>query len=160
LQVTVRFAGNVDGRGGDVVLDVECADGSTARVVLRGDVNSEATLPEPLGFLAPTRCTVKAPQAPTAKGASVAVTATVDPAPGGSLLTIPGVVEIGGKGTTDDAQEYNVVVTATFDSSATAPTQQKVLDTVRVLPVALIGAGLVGIGLLILLIMVLRSRAD
>ena len=62
-------------------------------------------------------------------------------------------MDIGG-----DIGQYTVTVTVTFNSSEVAPTEQKVLDTFRVLPIALIGAGLVGIGLLVLLIVVLRSR--
>ncbi|GAA2367622.1 prealbumin-like fold domain-containing protein [Dactylosporangium salmoneum] len=160
LQVTVRFAGNVGGRAGAVVLDIDCEDGSTGRVVLAADDNGEAQLPTPLGFLGPTKCTVQQPVAPAAKGAEVDVVAIVDPAPGGPRLTMPGVVDIGADNAAADTQEYAVTVTVTFTTADTGPTQQKVLDTFRVLPVALIGAGLVGIGLLILLIMVLRSRAD
>ncbi|MEV6925949.1 hypothetical protein AB0M46_15850 [Dactylosporangium sp. NPDC051485] len=160
LQVTVRFAGNVTGRAGAVVLDVDCEDGSTGRVVLAADDNGEAQLPTPLGFLGPTKCTVQKPVAPVAKGAEADIVAIVDPAPGGPRLTMPGVVDIGADNAAADTQEYDVTVTVTFSTADAGPTQQKVLDTFRVLPVALIGAGLVGIGLLILLIMVLRSRAD
>ncbi|MET7425320.1 hypothetical protein [Dactylosporangium sp. NPDC005555] len=159
LQVTVRFAGSTSGRGGPVVLDLECTDGSTGRVVLPEDDNSEAALPAPLGFLDPTKCTVQRPKAPVSGAATVSVGATLDPAPGNAPLGIPGTVAIGeeaGK----DVDLYTVTVTVTFTADDAAPTQQKVLDTFRVLPVALIGAGLVGIGLVILLIMVLRSRTD
>jgi hypothetical protein len=159
LQVTVRFAGSTSGRAGPVVLELDCADGSTGRVVLPLGDNSEATLPTPLGFLDPTRCMIERPSAPAASGATVDVAATLDPAPGNAPLSIPGVVTIGeeaGK----DVDLYTVTVTVTFTADDAPPTQQKVLDTFRVLPVALIGAGLVGIGLVILLIMVLRSRTD
>ncbi|GAA4247522.1 hypothetical protein ACFQZ5_42255 [Dactylosporangium darangshiense] len=159
LQATVRFAGNVDGRAGAVVLDIACEDGSTGRVVLAAEDNSEASLPTPLGFLGPTRCLVQRPAAPAAKDAQVSVAATLDPNPGKGPLAIPGMVEIGADNAAD-GQEYTVVVTVTFDTVDSAPTQQKVLDTFKVLPVALIGSGLVGIGLVILLIMVLRSRTD
>ncbi|MGI5178910.1 prealbumin-like fold domain-containing protein [Dactylosporangium sp. CA-152071] len=159
LQVTVRFAGSTSGRDGPIVLDVDCTDGSTGRVVLPGDDNSEASLPTPLGFLDPAKCTVQRPATPTAAGAAVAVGATVDPAPGNAPLPIPGTVVIGEE-TGADVDLYTVTVTVTFTADDRAPTQQKVLDTFRVLPVALIGAGLVGIGLVILLIMVLRSRTD
>jgi hypothetical protein len=162
LQATVRFAGNVDGRAGAVVLDVDCEDGSTGRVVLGGSDNSEASLPAPLGFLSPTRCTIQRPRTPATKTAEVSIAATLNPSPGGPLA-VPGTVEIGADSATETAtgaEEYTVVVTVTFDTSEAAPTQQRVLDTFRVLPVALIGAGLVGIGLVLLLIMVVRSRAD
>jgi hypothetical protein len=159
LQLTVRFAGNVDGRAGAVVVDIDCEDGSSGRAVLGGGDNGEASLPAPLGFLSPTKCTVGRPQAPAAKNAEVSVAGSVDPNPGNAQLTIPGVVEIGADNA-NDTEEYTVVVTVTFDTDAAVPTQQKVLDTFRVLPVALIGAGLVGLGLLILLIMVLRSRTE
>ncbi|WP_238008069.1 hypothetical protein KZZ52_05005 [Dactylosporangium sp. AC04546] len=154
LQVTLRFSGNVDGRAGAVVIDISCEDGSTGRAVLGGDDNSEAALPEPLGFLAPTKCTIARPETPVAKDAAVSVSASLDPAPGNAPLGIPATVDIGG-----DVELYAVIVTVTFTATAEVPAQQKVLDTFRVLPVALIGAGLVGIGLLILLIMVLRSRS-
>jgi hypothetical protein len=155
LQVTLRFAGSVEGRGGAVLLDVNCADGSTGRAVLGTGDNGEASLPVPLGFLSPTKCTIERPKAPVAKEASVSVSAALDPTPGNAPLAVPGTVDIGG-----DVEQYTVTVTVTFTADESAPTQQKVLDTFRVLPVALIGAGLVGIGLLILLIMVLRSSAD
>ncbi|WP_432985717.1 prealbumin-like fold domain-containing protein [Dactylosporangium sp. CA-233914] len=159
LQLKVRFSGNVDGRAGALVVDVDCEDGSTGRTVLGGEDDTEATLPTPLGFLSPTRCTVGQPQAPATKNAKVTVTATVEPNPAGGSFAIPGTVQIGADNAAD-AQEYTVTVTVAFDTTEAAPTQQKVLDTFKVLPVALIGAGLVGIGLVILLIMVLRSRAD
>ncbi|WP_432835074.1 prealbumin-like fold domain-containing protein [Dactylosporangium sp. CA-092794] len=159
LQVTLRFAGSVEGRAGPVMLDVDCADGSTGRVVLDAGDNGEASLPAPLAFLGPTRCTIGQPDAPATKDASVTFAATLDPAAGSSQLVVPGPVEIGADNA-QDGQQYTVVVTVTFDAAQAAPTQQKVLDTFRVLPVALIGAGLVGIGLVILLIMVLRSRVD
>ncbi|GAA2589980.1 hypothetical protein GCM10010399_20110 [Dactylosporangium fulvum] len=153
LQVTLRFAGSVDGRAGAVVLDVNCADGSTGRAVLSDGDNGEAALPAPLGFLHPTKCTIERPVAPAAKDATVSVTGALDPVPGNAPLAIPGTVDIGG-----DVEQYTVVVTVTFEATVEAPAQQKVLDTFRVLPIALIGAGLAGIGLVILLIMVVRSR--
>ncbi|GAA3225306.1 hypothetical protein GCM10010532_057510 [Dactylosporangium siamense] len=159
LQVTVRFAGSTSGRDGPVVLDLECTDGSTGRVVLPADDNSEATLPTPLGFLDPTKCTVQRPATPVAGGATVSIGATLDPAPGNAPLSIPGTVAIG-EDAGKDVDLYTVTVTVTYTADDAAPTQQKVLDTFRILPVALIGAGLVGIGLVILLIMVLRSRTD
>ncbi|MER7275226.1 hypothetical protein ABT369_12275 [Dactylosporangium sp. NPDC000244] len=162
LQLTVRFAGSAAGRAGAVVVDIDCEDGSSGRAVLGGDDNGEASLPAPLGFLSPTRCTVQQPQTPSSKDAKVSVTATVDPNPGNAPVAIPGTLQIGADNAANaqDAQETTIVVTVTFDTDAARPTQQKVLDTFRVLPVALIGAGLVGLGLLILLIMVLRSRTD
>ncbi|WP_433056445.1 prealbumin-like fold domain-containing protein [Dactylosporangium sp. CS-033363] len=159
LQLTVRFAGDVAGRAGAVVVDIDCEDGSAGRAVLAGDDNSEASLPAPLGFLAPTRCTIQQPEAPAAKNAAVTVAGVVNPNPGNAPLEIPGAVQVGADNV-QDAEDYTVVVTVTFDTGRSGPTQQKVLDTVRILPVALIGAGLVGIGLIILLIMVLRSRTD
>ncbi|GAA3276138.1 hypothetical protein GCM10020218_023810 [Dactylosporangium vinaceum] len=159
LQLTVRFAGDVAGRAGALIVDVDCEDGSSGRAVLGGTDNGDASLPGPIGFLSPTKCTVQEPQAPTAKDAKVSITGTVDPNAGSAQLTVPGVIEIGADAA-NEAQQYTVVVTVTYDAAPAAPTQQKVLDTFRVLPVALIGAGLVGIGLLILLIMVLRSRTD
>ncbi|MDG6104951.1 hypothetical protein Daura_04615 [Dactylosporangium aurantiacum] len=159
LQAVVRFAGSTSGRGGPIVLDLECTDGSTGRVVLPEDDNSEATLPAPLGFLDPARCTVQRPSAPVSGGATVTVGATLDPAPGNAPLAVPGAVAIG-EDAGKDVDLYTVTVTVTFTADDAAPTQQKVLDTFRILPVALIGAGLVGIGLVILLVMVLRSRTD
>ncbi|WP_426510092.1 prealbumin-like fold domain-containing protein [Dactylosporangium sp. McL0621] len=159
LQLTVRFAGSAAGRAGALVVDIDCEDGSSGRAVLGGDDNGEASLPAPLGFLSPTKCTVQPLQAPAAKNAQVSFAGSVDPNPGSGPLAIPGVVQVGADNA-QDTEEYTVVVTVTFDMGKAGPTQQKVLDTVRVLPVALIGAGLVGLGLLILLIMVLRSRTD
>jgi hypothetical protein len=153
LQLTLRFAGDTAGRSGAAVLQVLCADGSQGRVVLPADDYTERSLPQPLGFLDPTRCAVDRPDDGAAVPARASVTAVLDPAPGNAPLALPGSVAVA-----RDVPDYTVTVTISYTAIEAAPRQATVLGTFRVLPVALIGAGLVGIGLVILLVMVVRSR--
>jgi hypothetical protein len=107
----------------------------------------------PLGFLDATRCTVSQPVDGAATTANASVSAALTPAPGNAPLSLPGTVEV-----SKDIDEYTITVTISYAVTEAPPRQATVLDTFRVLPVALIGAGLVGIGLVILLVMVVRSR--
>ena len=153
LQVTVRFAGETAGRAGDIALDVSCADGSNGRVVLPADDFTERSLPQPLGFLEATNCTVGRPELAATDKATTSVTASLEPAPGNAPLSLPGTISV-----SREVNQYTVLVTATFSATDEAPNEAKILNSFRVLPVALAGAGLVGVGLVILLVMVVRSR--
>jgi hypothetical protein len=154
LGVALRFSGETSGRDGPAVLSVTCTDGSIGRVVLPANDFTERSLPLPLAFLDATQCTVDRPADGAASAVATSVSATLDPAPGNAPLSLPGRVEI-----KRDVTEYQVTVTISYTATDEGPRQATVLDTFRVLPVALIGAGLVGIGLVILLVMVVRSRA-
>jgi hypothetical protein len=153
MQVTLRFSGEPAGRSSPAVIEVRCDDGSKGRAVLPAEDLTARSLPVPLAFLDATRCTVDRPFDGAATAASASVSAALTPAPGNAPLSLPATVEIG-----RDIDEYTIVVTVSYTVTDGAPRQATVLDTFRVLPVALIGAGLVGIGLVILLVMVVRSR--
>jgi hypothetical protein len=154
LSLALRFAGDTSERDRPAVLSVTCTDGSTGVVVLPANDFTERSLPQPLGFLDATQCTVDRPDDGAASSSTTSVSAALDPAPGNAPLSLPGRVEI-----KRDVAEYQVTVTITYTATDEPPRQATVLDTFRVLPVALIGAGLVGLGLVILLVMVVRSRA-
>jgi hypothetical protein len=153
LQVTLRFDGDTTGRSAAASLTVTCADGSSGAIILPPDDNTDRSLPQPLGFLAPTTCTLDRPADGAAIGTTATATAVLDPAPGNAPLSLPGRVDI-----KRDVDEYLVTVTITYEANQDTPQQATVLNTFRILPVALIGAGLVGLGLVILLVMVVRSR--
>jgi hypothetical protein len=153
LQVTLRFDGDTTGRSAPASLTVKCDDGSTGAIILPVDDNTDRSLPQPLGFLAPTSCVIDRPDDGAAVGTTATTTAVLDPAPGNAPLSLPGRVDI-----KRDVDEYLVTVTITYETNRDTPQQATVLNTFRILPVALIGAGLVGLGLVILLVMVVRSR--
>ncbi len=153
LQVTLRFDGDTTGRSAAASLTVKCDDGSSGAVILPLDDNTDRSLPQPLGFLDPTSCVIDQPEDGAAITATGSITAVLDPAPGNAPLSLPGKVDI-----KRDVDEYLVTVTITYAANADTPQQATVLNTFRILPVALIGAGLVGLGLVILLVMVVRSR--
>jgi hypothetical protein len=153
LRVNLRFDGDTTAHQQTVALDVSCADGSTGRVVGPAQDDSQQTLPTPLGFLDPTRCTFERPPDGAPPTVSATVSAALDPAPGNAPLSLPATVEI-----KRDVAEYTVTVTITYSSLAKAPQESTVLNSFRILPMALIGAGLAGLGLVILLVMVVRSR--
>jgi hypothetical protein len=140
LLLVVRAEGRPDGSGA-LVVPVSCADGASGQVVLPAPEAGPVTLPKPLSFPGPTSCTLAEA---TADGRPVAVRATVDDVP----LTLPGTVQIGQKSVT-------VTVIALYGGAAGAappPDRQQL----RLLPVAAIGVGLVGIGALVLLVIVAR----
>jgi hypothetical protein len=153
LQVTLRFDGDTTGRSAAASLTVKCDDGSSGAIILPTDDNTDRSLPQPLGFLAPTTCTVNRPDDGAAVTTTATTTAVLDPAPGNAPLSLPGRVDI-----KRDVDEYLVTVTITYAANQDTSRQATVLNTFRILPVALIGAGLVGLGLVILLVMVVRSR--
>jgi hypothetical protein len=153
LQVVVRVEGSTDARTGPVLVEVACADGSAGLVVQPAAQATQQTLPETLSFLDPTTCTVRQTSAGIGEHDTVAATVVLDPAPSDVTLTLPVQVDI-----TRDVALYTLTVTNTFTGAgdqhqATFPGQ------FRMLPVALIGSGMVGIGALILLVLVARRRS-
>jgi len=153
LQLVLRFAGEPDGRASPAVIEVACDDGSHGRVVLAAADLTEQQLPAKLGFLDPSRCIVQPPADGAAPGAAASVAAELSPAFGNAPLSLPASVDI-----SHDVGEYTVTVTITYHAATDVPRQARILTNPKVLPVALIGAGLVGLGLVILMVMVVRSR--
>jgi hypothetical protein len=153
LQLTLRFDGDTTGRSGDASITLHCDDGSTGAVILPAGDNTDASLPQPLAFTDPAACIIESPDAGAALTAHATTTAVLDPAPGNAPLSLPGKLDV-----KRDVDEYTVTVTLTYTATGEPPQQATVLDTFRILPVALIGAGLIGLGLVILLVMVFRSR--
>jgi hypothetical protein len=153
LQLMLRFNGDTTGRSGDATITIHCDDGSSGAVVLPAGDNTDASLPEPLAFGAPAGCVIEAPDDGAALTAHATATAVLDPAPGNAPLSLPGKLDV-----KREIDEYTVTVTLAYTATDEPAQQATVLNTFRILPVALIGAGLVGLGLVILLVMVVRSR--
>jgi hypothetical protein len=153
LQVMLRFAGEPAGRASAAVVELSCADGSAGRVVLPADDLSDRALPEPLGFLEATTCTVREVEAGETPDGRVGVSATLDPAPGNAPMSLPATFDVA-RNTT----EYVLTVTATYEAGRGRPDQARLFDNSKLLPIALIGGGLVGLGLVMLLVVVVRSR--
>jgi len=141
------------------VLDVACVDGSAGRVVIGGGSEGPADLPSPLVFAADTSCTVA-----LAEGTERPVNASLvnESAAGNAPLPLPATV---------------AVATTPPGASAAAPADVRLrvalsyggagiderrragpIESFGLLPVALIGSGLVGIGAAVLLVLVARRR--
>ncbi|HLL67949.1 MAG TPA: hypothetical protein VK453_19875 [Micromonosporaceae bacterium] len=153
LRLTLRFEGEAGARSGPALLEISCLDGSTGRVVLGVDDLGEAALPESLSFVESTSCTVTQPSAGAAPDASVDVSAAVDPSPGNVALLLPVVVDV-----LRDVTEYTVTITDVFSTGQARAERTSVLDTFSMMPVVLVGSGLVGVGALMLLVIVAWSR--
>jgi hypothetical protein len=135
------------------VLEISCQDGSTGRVVLGADDLDEAGLPVPLSFVEPTRCTVTQPASGVADDATVTAAGNLEPASGNAPVGIPATIEIA-----LEVPEYTLTVTDTFSRSRPEASRAGVLSSFSMLPMALIGSGLFGLGALMLLVIVVRSR--
>jgi hypothetical protein len=154
LQVVVRAEGAAAARAGPVVVEVTCVDGSSGLVVLAAADFSQQTLPETLSFLDPTSCTLRQTSAGTGEQDSVTASAVVDPALRDAPSALPAQVDIA-----RDVAFYTVTVTDTFTSAAGEANEAGFRGSFRMLPAALVGSGLVGIGALILLILIARRRS-
>jgi hypothetical protein len=153
LQVTLRFEGEPDARASAAVVELSCRDGSSGRVVLPASDLSDKGLPEPLGFLEPTTCTVRRVSTGETPDGRVNVVATLSPAPGNAPMSLPATFDVA-----RETEEYVLTVTAAYEAGRVRPDQARVFDNSNLLPIALIGGGLVGLGLVMLLVMVVRSR--
>jgi hypothetical protein len=153
LQAMLRFEGEPDGRASAAVVELSCTDGSRGRVVLPASDLGDKGLPEPLGFLEPTTCTVRRVATGETPDGRVNVVATLSPAPGNAPMSLPATFDVA-----RETDEYLVTVTATYEAGRSRPDQARAFDNGNLLPIALIGGGLVGLGLVMLLVMVVRSR--
>ncbi|MBT8227713.1 MAG: hypothetical protein HKP61_14365, partial [Dactylosporangium sp.] len=154
LRITLRVDGpptNLDSPG---VVEVRCVDGSAGRVVLSptGDI-LEASLVSPLSFLAETQCTITHPATGLADTIQVVTMARVEPAAGNVPLLLPLTVDI-----RRDVEDYTVTIVELIEAPSESPTPHPVFKTFRSLPYVLAGAGLVGLGALLLLLLVARWR--
>jgi hypothetical protein len=153
LRVAVSADGASVTRAGPVVVEVACADGSAGRAVLGiQDVDAQ-DLPQPLSFAEPTTCRVNVPAAGGADDASFEESAVFEPAARQSTLTLPATVTLDRAGT-----EYRVTVSRNYRPAAAAGPEPDV-GSWRILPAALIGSGMIGIGALLILMVLLRRRS-
>ena len=136
LQVEARAEGTLEARTGALVLEVSCADGATGRVVLPATSTGPVALPKALSFPAPTTCTVTGADS----GGPATLSASMEDGP----LQLPGTVQIG-------TRPVTVTVVAAYGEAAASPPPLE-QQVARLLPIAAIGVGLVGIGALVLLV--------
>jgi hypothetical protein len=80
---------------------------------------------------------------------------TVEPAPGNAPLPLPATVAFDQPGT-----EYRLTAALAYDEGGAADGAQRAgaLDAFKLLPVALIGSGLIGVGVVLLLVLAARRR--
>jgi hypothetical protein len=146
LSLTVRAKGATppDGTG----VDVECADGSAGRAVLAGGTTGPADLPRPLAFAERTTCVVSSPRDGSApRGTSLVVESA--PTDVRALPTTLALDEIGA--------EIRLAVVLTYEE-ADRTTIENAFGSINIVPFALIGSGLVGIGAMVLLVLIVRRR--
>jgi hypothetical protein len=161
----LRISLRVEGEGsstGPVILDVTCVDGSTGRLVLPPGDQTAAVLPAPLVFTTDTSCTVGlAPETQQPMSASL----VNDSASGNAPLSLPATVAVRPPGPESSADptagDIRLAVTLGYTSvGGSGGEKQKsgVIESFTLLPVALIGVGLIGVGAAVLLVMVARRR--
>lgn len=145
-----------------IVLDVSCADGSKGRLVLPAGDESSADLPAPLIFTADTSCTVG-----LGEGTDRPFNASMinEAAAGNAPLALPATVAVRPPDAESSADptagDIRLSVTLGYTAMGGRPTKTEkpgVIGSFTLLPVALIGAGLMGIGAAVLLVMVARRR--
>ncbi|GAA1028405.1 hypothetical protein GCM10009557_13320 [Virgisporangium ochraceum] len=160
LRVNLQVDGAASSAGA-VVLDVSCVDGSTGRLVLPAGDQASADLPAPLIFTADTTCTVGlTEETETPMSASL----VNESASGNAPLSLPATVAVRPPGQESSADpsagDIRLAVTLSYTSMGGGGEKQKpgVIESFTLLPVALIGMGLIGIGAAVLLVMVARRR--
>ncbi|MGC9668051.1 hypothetical protein ACNTMW_16030 [Planosporangium sp. 12N6] len=153
LRVTVRATGADMARRGAAVVEVSCVDGSRGRLVLAPDTAGPAVLPQPLSFLEPTTCEIRQQDTGAAPGATVTVSATREPATGGPPVELPYRLDVA-----RDVTEYTIAVTDEFSEPPATVAEESFLDQLRVLPLIMVGIGMVGFGGLIFIAVLLRRR--
>jgi hypothetical protein len=153
LYLAVRADG---GARGAAVVNIACADGSTGRIVLPPDVDGALDLPEPLTFAEKTNCTVSLDEA---SERPLAASLVVETGPGNAPLALPATVALDQSAEGQRGAEVRLAATLTYNS-ADGPDDGDggALESFKVLPFALIGSGLIGIGAAVLLVLVARRR--
>lgn len=161
LRVNLGVEGDTSSSG-PVVLDVSCADGSAGRLVLPAGDQASADLPAPLIFTADTSCTVA-----LAEGTEQPMSASLvnESASGNAPLPLPTTVAVRPPGPESSADptagDIRLRVTLGYTSNIGGggrKQKQGVIESFTLLPVALIGMGLIGVGAAVLLVMVARRR--
>jgi hypothetical protein len=153
LRIVLRAGGSPRARDGPAVVEVSCVDGSAGLVALAANDFTEQTLPEPLAFLDTTSCTVTQTGTGVDREANVTTAAAVEPAPGSAPYALPLRLDIA-----RDVAGYTVTVTDTFTTPVDDRRQATFLGPFKLLPVALIGSGMIGVGALLLLMLAARRR--
>jgi hypothetical protein len=154
LQVLVHAEGSPEARTASAVVQIACDDGSAGALVLNAKDFSENTLPEPLSFLETTSCTVSQPSTGAVDGATVTTSVGLNSASGSGTLSLPAKVDI-----VRDVASYTLTVTDKFTGTGAGKRAATFPGPFRMLPMTLVGAGLIGIGALILLILLARRRS-
>jgi hypothetical protein len=156
LQVMVRVDGAMDARAGSAIAEVTCDDGSAGRVVLPAQNTVHESLPDGLSFLEPTSCTITQPSSGAVDGGGATASVVLDPGTGGGgPLSLPARLEV-----SRDVPEYTVTLTDHYTAADSGTGQVRLLRPFQVLPVALIGIGMVTLGALVLVGLFLRRRAS
>lgn len=154
LQVSLRADELSGTRVSAVVIEVTCEDGSSGRVVLPA---YEDTIDEgfaiPLSFLTTTRCVITQPATGTEEGAKSVTTVSLEPDSGNVSLVLPTTVEI-----RRDVEVYTVSIVEALPAVSRSAAANTFVKTFEILPFILAGAGLVGSGILVLLILAARVR--
>jgi hypothetical protein len=162
LRVTMQVEGTATAATAPIVVDVACTDGSTGRLVLPSGDQASTDLPAPLVFTADTNCTVG-----LGEGTERPFTASLvnQAAAGNAPLALPATVAVrppdADSSADPSAGDIRLSVTLGYTAMGGNGADKKkpgVIDSFALLPVALIGAGLIGIGAAVLLVMVARRR--
>jgi hypothetical protein len=149
LQVVARADGAVNGRTAALVVEIACGDGSGGRVVLAAQNTLQESLPDELSFMEPTTCTIT-----QSSGGGTTASVLVEPAHGNGTLSLPVQVDVA-----RDVPEYTVTVTDHFTGAGSDTRGATLIRSFKVLPVALIGVGMITLGALVLAGLVLRRRS-
>jgi hypothetical protein len=153
MQVVLRFEGEPAARESAAVIEVSCDDGSIGRVVLLTEDYSSVSLPEPLTFLEPTRCTVTEPSNGVRKGSTVSLTGVMEPAAGNAPVLIPTAIDV-----VPESGLLTLTLISTYTTQRAVETRAGAMRSFKALPIALIGSGVFGLGALMLLVILARWR--
>jgi len=143
-------------RSSPAVLDVTCTDGSAGRVVLGPSEEGPGELPDALGVPAKASCTVTQGSTGAEPGGLRNASAVLEPAKGNAPMALPATVSLDEPG-----ERYTLTITNTYARGLGDESRQAgMLGPFKLLPVALIGSGMIGIGVVILLVLVVRRRGE
>ena len=139
LQVRKTLSGDPAGRSGDVIVTVDCLDGSAGTVVGPAGQAGPFDLPTPLVFAVSTSCTVQESDTGAAPGAHVTTTAILTTPAGSSSVRLPAVIPIDSAAT-----GYSIAIDNSYDPAALAPTGTTPIGAgVAAAAALLLGTGLV-----------------